>query len=65
MMKNIQDECRGYHDDEDSFTSRVMAKDIRKALDILMEEGGDKQKAYEILGRWGKPEAGPQEEGDS
>lgn len=65
MMKNIQDECRGYHDDEDSFTSHVMAKDIRKALDILMEEGGDKQKACEILERWGKPEAEPQTEGDS
>lgn len=61
MMKNIQGECQGYNDDEDSFASRVMAKDIRRALDILLDEDGDKQKAYEILERWGKQKAGSQE----
>lgn len=38
-----------------------MAKDIRRALDILLDEDGDKQKAYEILERWGKQKAGSQE----
>ena len=61
MMKNIQGECQGYNDDEDSFASRVMAKDIRRALDILLDEDGDRQKAYEILERWGKQKAEPQE----
>lgn len=41
MMKNIQDECSGYHDDEDFFASRVMAKDIRRALDVLLDKDGD------------------------
>lgn len=62
MMKNIQDECRGYHDDEDFFTSRVMVKDIKKALDILKDEDRDKQEAYRILERWGKPESAQQGE---
>lgn len=64
MMKNIQDECRGYHDDEDFFASRVMVKDIKKALDILKDEDRDKQEAYRILERWGKPESTQQGEGN-
>ncbi|WP_418494864.1 hypothetical protein [Enterocloster bolteae] len=64
MMKNIQDECRGYHDDEDFFASRVMVKDIKKALDILKDEDRDKQEAYRILERWGKPESAQRGEGN-
>ncbi len=63
MMKNIQGECQGDNDDEDLFNGRVMVKDIMKALDILRDEDGDIQKACEVLERWGKTGAEPQEEG--
>ena len=63
MMKNIQGECQGDNDDDDLFNGRVMVKDIMRALDILRDEDGDIQKACEVLERWGKTGAEPQEEG--
>ena len=41
-----------------------MVKDIKKALDILKDEDRDKQEAYRILERWGKPESAQRGEGN-
>ena len=65
MMKNIQCECRGDADDEDIIKSRIMEKEIKKALEILSRESAgdaDIKKACEILGRLGDAKTEPKGE---
>lgn len=65
MMKNIQGEYQGDTDDGDILYSRIVEKDVKKALEILNGESvgdADIKRACEILRELGNSKTKAQEE---